>query len=150
MLLKKIAPSNTTTNIYNKTVSNILVTNNWVTEKNISFFKNYDLSPQQYSILRVLKARKGIPASLSEVHQHMISRMSNTTRLIDKLVIKELVTKSVRKDNKRKIAIRITREGIRLLNRIDYKLNSLNENMTKNLSSKEIFILNELLAKLIS
>lgn len=149
MLLKKKSLSKITFNIHKKAISNVLKANNRISEKNNAFFKEYGLSHQQYKILKILRARKGVPASLSEVHERMISRMSNTTRLIDKLVLKDYVTKSLRKDNKRKVAIRITENGLHVLALIDLKIDSLSENITENLSPKEILILNELLDKLV-
>lgn len=149
MLLKKRFHTNPTYDIRTKAISNVLKATNRINENNNAFFKQYDLSHQQYKVLKILRTRKGVPASLSEIHERMMSRMCNTTRLIDKLVLKDMVTKSNRKDNKRKIAIRITENGLHTLALIDMKIKALSESTTKNLSPKEILVLNELLDKFV-
>ncbi|MGB2128989.1 MAG: MarR family winged helix-turn-helix transcriptional regulator [Flavicella sp.] len=149
MEVKNQLKRRTALNIHSKTISNILIASNWVNEKNTIFFKNYNLSSQQYTILKTLRSRRGVPASLTEVHERMISRMSNTTRLIDKLILKKLVTKSICEKNKRKIEIILTPSGQKILAAIDLEIDNVALNITKNINLKEHLILNELLDKLI-
>jgi len=131
-----------------KTVINLLYTNNWLKEKSIAYFKDHDLSPEQYNVLRILRGQKGNPANLSTIQERMINKMSNTTRLIDKLLKKELVTRRTCTSNRRKIEIFITEKGLILLKALDIKVNSSNIEITKNLNILELTTLNNLLDKL--
>jgi DNA-binding MarR family transcriptional regulator len=78
----------------------------------------------------------------------MISKMSNTTRLVDKLILKGYVKRFVCQDNRRKVDIFITNEGLELLNRLDPIIDSKEQELTKNLDSSELETLNHLLTKL--
>ena len=70
--------------------------------------KTFDISLQQFNVLRILRGRKGKPANLQTVQKRMIHKMSNTTRLVDKLIIKKLVVRKTCKENRRKIEITIS------------------------------------------
>ena len=134
--------------IKSKTVINLIYTTNWLKEKTHAFFKDYDLSSEQYNVLRILRGQKGHPANLSTIQERMLNKMSNTTRLIDKLLKKGLVTRQVCPSNRRKIDILITQKGLDLLTELDLKVESNNQEITKNLNHKELTTLNNLLDKL--
>ena len=76
--------------IASKTVINIAYTSR-VIEMATSVFKDFNLTNQQYNVLRILRGQKGKPANLSTLQERMIDRNSNTTRLVDKLIQKKLV-----------------------------------------------------------
>ncbi len=84
--------------------------------------KSADISLQQFNVLRILRGRKGIPANLQTVQKRMIHKMSNTTRLVDKLIVKELVVRKTCKENRRKIEITITDKGLEVLSQLDTKI----------------------------
>jgi DNA-binding MarR family transcriptional regulator len=138
----------TNPNINEITLINLMLTVNWIHEKNIFFFKEHELSYQQYLVLKTLKNFKKKPAALKDIHEKMISKMSNTTRLIDKLKAKGLVVRKHGKLNKRKTEIRATKRGLTLLAEIEGLLNIHAVEITKNLSIKEVLIINELLEEL--
>ncbi len=131
-----------------KLVVNLLTTSSWINEKVNDFFKKYELSQQQYNVLRILRGKKGVPANLSDIQQRMISPMSNTTRLIEKLRQKELVTRYECKENRRKIEILITKRGLQLLNTIDPVLIKYETEILKQLEVPEKQQLEILLNKL--
>lgn len=131
-----------------KTVINLLFMSNWINEKSTEFFKQFDISSQQYNVLRILRGMKGEPANLMHIQERMISKMSNTTRLIEKLRIKNYVTRVQCEENRRKIDIHISKKGLEFLTKIDEKISQHEENIVKNLSLKEIDTLNILLDKL--
>ncbi len=131
-----------------KIVINLLMTGSWINERSAEFFKQYDLSTQQYNVLRILRGQKGESANLSDVQERMISPMSNTTRLIEKLRLKGLLTRVLCKNNRRKIEINITKRGLDLLTKIDSEIDAHQNNITKNLTMKELELLNDLLNKL--
>lgn len=131
-----------------KTVINLAYTSNWLKEKSMIFFKSYDLSGEQYNVLRILRGQKGNPANLSTLQERMLNKMSNTTRLVDKLIAKDLVTRQRCEFNRRKIEIFITKKGLDLLAKLDSKVDQNNNEITKNLNKEELKILNNLLEKL--
>ena len=81
--------------------------------------KPFEISLQQFNVLRILRGQKGVAANLSTVQERMVNRMSNTTRIIDKLIDKEYVERSICKNNRRKIELFITEEGLSLLKKVD-------------------------------
>ena len=103
---------------------------------------------QQYNVLRILRGQKGQPANLSTIQERMIDKSSNTTRLIDKLIGKELVSRQQCPTNRRKIEVFITPKGMELLAEIDPVLEAANKRITEQLSLPEMEQLNYLLDKL--
>lgn len=110
----------------------------------------FDLTIQQFNVLRILRGRNGSAASLESVTQDMIHRMSNTSRLVDKLIDKGLVNRKVCSDNRRKVDIFITDKGIDLLKKIDHTLNNTEMELTSKLTKKELEQLLVLLKKTIT
>ena len=131
-----------------KTVINILYTSRVVEEMATSVFKEYNLTNQQYNVLRILRGQKGKPANLSTLQERMIDKNSNTTRLVDKLIQKELVNRKVCPENRRKVEITITNKGLDVLKQLDPITKKANEDVLKNLNEKELETLNTLLDKL--
>jgi DNA-binding MarR family transcriptional regulator len=78
----------------------------------------------------------------------MLAKTSNTTRLVDKLLLKELVTRKVCKENRRKIEVLITEKGLAILKELDPKVNDYENNFVANLTTSELEKLNELLEKI--
>lgn len=131
-----------------KTLTNLASIGYWAGKKNDVFFKQYQLSTQQYHVLRVLRNQNGDAISLSELHNRMIHKMSNTSRLVDKLIEKDYVDRKKSPTNKRKVEISISENGIQLLEKIDLKIQAHTLSVNKNLDRKEALILNELIDKL--
>ena len=115
------------------TVVSILTSGYQVNEELSAMFKTHGISLPQFNVLRILRGRKGVAANLSTIQEQMIHKMSNTTRLIDKLIIGGYVNRFVCEKNRRKIEIFITKKGLELLNNLD-----------KQLQTKEQFLLNDL------
>lgn len=134
-------------NLHNKAVISLMVSGNFVVEKLSSFFKIYDLSLQQYNILRILRGQDGLPVNLNMLQKHMIHKMSNTTRLVEKLRKKGLLERKECEYNRRKVEIFITDKGLGLLAGIDQALVNFEKKITTNLNREELFLLIELLEK---
>jgi DNA-binding MarR family transcriptional regulator len=100
-------------------IISILKTSAFISEILLSGLKPYEISEQQFNVLRILRGQKGIAANLSTVQDRMVHKMSNTTRLIDKLIQKKLVKRNVCIKNRRKIELFITEGGLDLLKKID-------------------------------
>ena len=110
--------------------------------------KPFDISLQQFNVLRILRGRKGKAANLNTVQQRMIHKMSNTSRLIDKLIEKKLVEREICPDNRRKIEIFITNRGLNLLNDLDNKIQMTEAEILKPLSIDDQKILRNLINKI--
>ncbi|MAP53561.1 MarR family transcriptional regulator [Altibacter sp.] len=131
-----------------KTVINIAFTSRVVEEAILAVLKPYDLSVQQYNVLRILRGQKGNPANLSTIQERMVDRNSNTTRLVDKLITKGWVRRQICKNNRRKVEIFITDSGKEVLEELDPLTENNNKNVLQNLSEGEVETLNNLLDKL--
>lgn len=127
---------------------NLLFTSNWITDEITSILKPFDITTQQFNVLRILKGMKGKPCSLQTIQERMINKMSNTTRLVDKLIKKNYVERELCETNRRKVDIIITEEGIKALEIINLAVDESESKMTDNLSTEELKQLNFLLNKL--
>ena len=132
---------------YTKAILNIVFTGNWLMSNMIHILKPYDLSPQQYNVLRILRGRYPTAASLSEIQERMLDRMSNATRLVEKLKQKKYLTRIEVASNRRKVAICITRAGLDLLSSIESKVESLEKELNTKIIIEDIIELNRVLDK---
>ena len=127
---------------------NLLYTGNWVSDEIAKVLKPFDITPQQFNVLRILKGRQGEACSLQTIQERMISKMSNTTRLVDKLIKKEFVKRTQCETNRRKVDIVITPKGLLALDEISEVVDQSEARMTDQLSTSELEDLNALLNKL--
>ena len=111
---------------------------NIVGDKFLEILKPYDLSSEQYNVLRILRGQKGKPANMSVIQERMISKNSNTTRLVDKLVLKELVIRKICPSNKRKMEITITEKGLEVLETLDPIVIEHENSLSSNLTTEEL------------
>lgn len=134
--------------ISRQTVINVFLTNNVIKTELLNVLKPHDLSIEQFNVLRILRGQKGNPLNLQDIQERMVNKMSNTTRLIDKLILKDFVKRTECKVNRRKIEIYITKTGLDKLTEIDELVNHTEEAITSNLTKTELEQLNNLLNKL--
>lgn len=142
-VLKSTAPMDDS----KKIILNILYTQNVVIESFNEIAKPYEISGEQYNVLRILRGQKGNPANMYSIQERMLAKTSNTTRLVDKLLLKDLVTRNVCPENRRKIEVLITQKGLDLLMELDPKVNAHEAFFSNNLSAEEQISLNQLLEK---
>lgn len=147
MKIEDIIKSTVTMDDSKKIILNVLYTQNVITDNFNEILKPYEISGEQYNVLRILRGQKGNPANMSMIQERMIAKTSNTTRLVDKLLLKELVTRKVCPENRRKIEVIITPKGLNFLKELDPKIIAHEEFFLKNLNSNEIILLNQLLEK---
>lgn len=110
--------------------------------------KAFNISEPQFNVLRILRGRKGQPATVQEIQHEMVQRTSNVTRIIDKLLDKKLVERKECAANRRKMDITITNQGLKLLKKLDEKVLELHQPMIKNLTTAEAKTLTTLILKL--
>ncbi len=126
---------------------NIMYTQNMIGDSFNEILKPYDISEGQFNVLRILRGQKGKPANMFVIQERMIARTSNTTRLVDKLLNKGLVTRQVCSNNRRKMDIEITEKGLELLKELDPKVDLHEKKYSGNVSREELEQLNTLLEK---
>lgn len=98
---------------------NVMFTGNYLHKKLMGLLRPFGISPQQHNVLSILRGQHPQPCSLSAIQERMLDRMSNATRLVDKLLEKDLVARVQCPANRRKIDITLTAAGLALLTRID-------------------------------
>lgn len=133
-------------NDYQKAVLNLIYTFNWMNERVNKSFKPFEVTQQQYNILRILRGA-GKPLSTLQIRQRMLDKMSDTSRLVDRLIKKELVKKSVSAGDRRLVDVELTDKGKSLLLEMDV-LNAEFDAVLSRLSAEEARKLNELLDKI--
>ncbi|TRX10956.1 MarR family transcriptional regulator [Flavobacterium gawalongense] len=133
--------------ISKKITLNILYTQNVITDNFNEVLKPYDISGEQYNVLRILRGQKGNPANMCLIQERMLARTSNTTRLVDKLLLKNFVTRNVCPENRRKIEVQITQKGLDVLKELDPKVIAHDQLFSKKLNTEELEQLNYLLEK---
>ncbi|WP_091394695.1 MarR family winged helix-turn-helix transcriptional regulator [Flavobacterium noncentrifugens] len=147
MTIEEIIKSSTAITLPKKTVLNILYTQNVINDKFNEVLKPFDISPEQFNVLRILRGQKGAPANMSLLQERMLAKTSNTTRLVDKLLLKELVTRKVCPGNRRKVEVLITSKGLDLLLEVDPQVDEHEKLFSANLTAGELETLNNLLEK---
>jgi DNA-binding MarR family transcriptional regulator len=133
-------------NDYQKAAVNIIFSANWLNERMKNFFDVEDITPQQYNILRILRGSKQ-PMSTLQIRERMLDKMSDTSRIVERLLKKGLVEKKVCPADKRLVDVVISKKGLALLEKLDHK-NSELDSMIQGLSAEEAITLNTLLDKM--
>ena len=129
---------------YQKAILNILVTANWLENDLAKKLKPFGISSQQYNVLRILKGQGSEAISVNDIMSRMIDKMSNTSRLVEKLRKKELIERVTCSEDRRRVDVRITTKGIALLVKADVVINDLDD-ISAVVTEKEASTLNLLL-----
>ena len=132
-------------NEHQKSIINLIYTYNWMNERMKVFFDRFDITGQQFNILRILRGA-GTPISTLQIRQRMLDKMSDTSRIVDRLLAKGLVKKGICKTDKRLVDISITDRGKKLLEQADKYQDQL-DGIFGNLNEAEVKVLNKLLDK---
>lgn len=146
--LEDILKTNSQMPLSRKTVLNILYSSTCFKEIISNVLKPSEISVEQFNVLRILRGQNGKPINLQDIQERMISKMSNTTRLVDKLILKNYVERFTCEKNRRKVEIFITKPGLELLSNLDILIDESESQLTSNLSTTELEQLNKLLNKL--
>ncbi len=134
-------------NEFHKMAINIMFTSSWLHSGNTTRLKPYDITPEQYNVLRILRGSHPQKMMLSEITSRMIDKSSNCTRLVEKLRIKGFVSRDICKDNRRQVDIGITSKGLQILTKIDLSANAWLRSL-KQVTVAEAKELNRVLDKL--
>lgn len=124
-------------NPYHKFLINLTYTANWLMNKQMEILRPFDLSPQQYNVLRILRGTYPLPMRIQDITERMLDKTSNTSRLVDKLAAKNRVIKQTRKDDRRAVNIMITPEGLEILEKTTPLISSI-ENLLHAYDDEEV------------
>jgi DNA-binding MarR family transcriptional regulator len=133
-------------NNHQKGIINLIYTYNWVNEKMKFFFEREGITSQQFNILRILRGA-GVPISTLQIRERMLDKMSDTSRIVDRLVLKGLAKKTICQGDKRLVDVSISPKGKKLLEKIDEYEKDMDA-VFGNLTDTEADQLNKLLDKL--
>ncbi len=132
--------------IEKRTALNVLITQNELSEQLNDILKPFAISVEQFNVLRILRGQNK-PTNMFTIQDRMIAKKSNTTRLVDKLLLKNFVIREVCTENRRKIEVAITTEGLKLLTTLDPLVTNYEKLFADKLSADELITLNKLLEK---
>ncbi|AFM05426.1 transcriptional regulator [Bernardetia litoralis DSM 6794] len=130
-----------------KAMINIMFTASWLRNKVVGKLKCYGISQEQYNVLRILRGSYPTPLCAKDITDRMIDKNSNTTRIMDKLIVKKYINKWRGEVDRREVNISITDSGLDLLKEID-EIEAINKPNYLNLSDTESVLLSTLLDKL--
>jgi DNA-binding MarR family transcriptional regulator len=133
-------------NEFQKMSINIIYTANWLNEKMGQILATEDITQQQFNILRILRGSE-CPLSTLKIRERMLDKMSDTSRIVDRLIVKGLVEKTACLKDKRLVDITISKKGLQLLEKLD-SLNDHIDAVLKGVSEKEAQAMNQILDKL--
>lgn len=136
-ILEDIKQSKDFRSPYEKLVVNILYTNSWVLDQQNKLFKTHGITGPQYNVLRILRGQYPEPCTVNTIIERMLDRMSNASRIVDRLETKELVARTVCKSDRRAKDVVITEKGLALLETVDNELKSWMESLSA-VGEKEI------------
>jgi DNA-binding MarR family transcriptional regulator len=134
-------------NNHHRAYVNLFFTYGWLMERVKKIVGTADITPQQYNILRILRGSHPTPLSTLQIRDRMLDKMSDTSRIVDRLVAKNVVDKKTNSADKRLVDVTITGAGLELLTRLDEKNMEL-DSILENLSTEETLLLSNLLDKI--
>ena len=132
---------------YQKSVVNILYTYGWVTNLLRKHFDLHHITLQQYNILRILRGQHPKPATINLLKDRMLDKMSDASRIVERLVQKELVIRCTNNKDRRAVDIVINEKGLAILNKLDSEVD-LKKILKNNLTKTEAGQLSDLLDKM--
>jgi len=124
-----------------------MYTVSWLNSQYSPYFKNSGITSQQFNVLRILRGQNGKPCSLKVIKERMLDRMSDASRIVDKLVAKGLIIRKPSEEDRRSVDLLISDQGLDLLKKLDF-IDDASVNILKNLNETQLSTLNELLDEL--
>lgn len=147
MELEKEIQSSKFEDNYHKAVVNISYTYSWLSTILRERLEKHQITHQQFNILRILRGQFPNPATVNLLKERMVDKMCDASRIVDRLVQKELVTRCTNSKDRRAVDIRISEKGLNILSQIDCQL-KIGDLLSQNITEEEAQILCTLLDKL--
>ena len=129
-----------------KSIVNIVYTYNWIMDYTKSFLDSEDITPQQFNILRILRGSYPQPLSTLQIRERMLDKMSDTSRIVDRLILKGYASKKTCNKDKRLVDVSISDKGKKILEKLDERSDEM-EAVVSELSDADLKLLNKLLDK---
>lgn len=127
---------------------NLIYTSNWVQERQKGYFEQFNITQQQYNVLRILRGHYPEPFSTSDIRERMLDKMSDASRIVARLVKKGMVVRKTSRKDKRLVDVIISEQGLNLLEKIDQSIEEHAQKPFRKLTSEEQEILDNLLDKI--
>jgi len=134
--------------VYQKALINLIYTANCLRDEQVKILKPFDLLPQHFNIMRILKGRHPRPICPGEIKEVMLDKANDLTRLLDKLERKGLIQRNLCPTNRRKMDITLTQAGLELLEKMNRIMDQTHDALKKRLSDREAASLSHLLDKM--
>lgn len=147
MELQKEIKTSRFESVFQQAVVNVFYTYSWCTEQMKQIVAPYEITTQQFNVLRILRGQHPRPSTINLIKSRMVDKMSDASRIVDRLVQKGLVEKEINTTDKRAVDIRISRKGLALLKKMDEEVD-LSAMVSSTLTEEEALQLNLLLDKL--
>ncbi len=130
-----------------KAILNIYYTNCFITSKVEALLKEFDLTTQQFNVLRIIRGQNGKAIPIGEIKKRMIDRSSDVSRIVERLRLKKLLERKIRPQDRRQMDVKITQGGLDLLKKID-AIEIQFDDILSNISENKVKQLNSLLDKI--
>ena len=147
MEIGKEINSNKFENNHQKSIVNLIYTYGWITNLLKQRLNKYDITLQQFNVLRILRGQRPNPATINLIKERMLDKMSDASRIVDRLVQKELVDRTVNTNDRRAVDILITNKGIDILSKLDAEL-LFDQILNEDFNNTDAGILSDLLDKM--
>jgi DNA-binding MarR family transcriptional regulator len=148
--IEKLISQKTFSSEYNKGLIGLIFVGNWIVSRHQHFFKKFDITMQQYNILRILRGQYPKAANINTLKERMLDKMSDVSRLVERLRKAGLVERKSSEIDRRAVDVQITAKGLSLLEIVDKDLPDLEDSLKESLSEEEITTLNSLLDKVLT
>lgn len=147
MEIGKEINSNKFDNNHHKSIVNLIYTYGWISNVLKLKLNKYDVTLQQYNVMRILRGQYPKPTTINLIKERMLDKMSDASRIVDRLVQKGIVSRNVNTSDRRAVDILITQKGLDILNKLDGEL-LFNELLNKDFTNSDAGILSDLLDKM--
>ncbi|MES3017119.1 MAG: MarR family transcriptional regulator [Bacteroidota bacterium] len=147
MEIEKEIFSNKFENNHQKSIVNLIYTYGWITNLLKQRLNKHKITLQQYNILRILRGQSPKPATINILKERMLDKMSDASRIVERLVQKDLVQRCVNDKDRRAVDIRISQKGLDILHKLDNELSS-RDILSNNITDEEASVLSGLLDKM--
>jgi len=148
--IEKLISQKTFTSEYNKGLISLIFVGNWIVSRHQHFFKKFDITMQQYNILRILRGQYPKAANINTLKERMLDKMSDVSRLVERLRKAGLVERKSSEIDRRAVDVMITPKGLTLLETVDKELPDLEDSLKLSLTEDEMLTVNTLLDKVLT
>ncbi|HEY8919608.1 MAG TPA: MarR family transcriptional regulator [Chitinophaga sp.] len=148
--IEKLLSQKAFDNEYTKGMIGLVFVGNWIVSRNQQFFKKFDITMQQFNILRILRGQHPKAANINMLKERMLDRMSDVSRLVERLRKADLLERKSCESDRRAVDVKITPKGLQLLKSIEEEVTQLDDVLKKALDPREIAQLNSLVDKVLA